>query len=125
MKKFWRLFAVVLVLMLIVTACAPAVQGLVALPDEARLLILAAVGAGVTWLLLKLSEVTRIDLKGYAEPVAAALAPILIILLESWLQLIPPVFDNLVLSLIHLLVLLVGSLGAFFLLIKRKAPSIR
>ena len=123
MKKFTLLF----VLAFLLTACAPAagaVAPLLQLPDEGRLLVLSLVTAGVTFALLKLSDVFKIDLSGWSNAVAAALAPILITLIESGLQLIPPIFDNLVLSIIHLLVLLVGSLGAFFLA-KRRAPSLR
>ena len=120
MKKFLSLFVLVIVL----TACSPVAQGLMELPDEGRLLVLMLITAGVTWLLLKLSEVFKIDLSGYANAIAAAIAPILITLIEAGLRLIPPIFDNLVLSIIHLIVLLVGSIGAFFLF-KRKAPSLR
>ena len=45
--------------------------------------------------------------------------------LESYLQLIPPVFDNLVLSVIHLIVLLAGSLGTFWLFQRKPAPSLK
>ena len=127
MKKFWRLFAVVFMFMLLITACAPAagaVAPLLELPDEGRLLVLSLVTAGATWVLLKLSDVFKIDLSGWSNAVAAALAPILVTLIEAGLQLIPPILDNLVLSIIHLLVLLVGSLGVFFVA-KRKAPSLR
>ena len=124
MQKVWRLFPVVLILVLALTACAPAAQGLMELPDEGRNLIFMALTAGVTWVLLKLSEVFKIDLSGWANAVAAGLAPIIIAVIERYLQLIPPIFDNLVLSIIHLLVLLVGSLGVFFLA-KRRAPSLR
>ena len=124
MKKFWRLFPIVLGLLFTLVACSPTAQGLMQLPDEGRILVLSLLSAGLTWLLLKASEFFKVDLSGYANAVAAALAPIIITAIERFLQLIPPVLDNLVLSLIHLLVLLVGSLGTFFLF-KRKAPSLR
>ena len=124
MKNFWRLFPMVFILVLALTACAPAAQGLMELPDEGRLLVLSLITAGVTWVLLKLSDVFKIDFSGYANAIAAALAPIVVTAIERYLQLIPPIFDNLVLSIIHLLVLLVGSLGVFFLA-KRRAPSLR
>ena len=124
MKLFVRIFLLVCFIMLVPTACSPVSQGLMQLPEEGRLLVLMLVTAGVTWLLLKASVVFNIDLSGYANAAAAAIAPILITLIESWLQLIPPIFDNLVLSIIHLIVLAVGSIGAFFLF-RRKAPSLR
>lgn len=119
-----RRFILFVLVTLLLTACAPAVQGLSQLPDEGRQLVFILLSAAFTWILLKLSEVTGIDLKGYAPVVATALAPIIVTLIESWLQTIPSIFDNIVLTLIHLVVLLVGSLGTFFLL-KRKPATLR
>lgn len=125
--KFRKLFFTVFVLVVMLftlSACAPAVAGLTQLPDEGRLLVFTLITAGVTWLLLKISEVTGKDLNGYANAIAAAIAPIFVTLIEDALGTIPPVFDNIVLTVIHLIVLLVGSIGTFFLF-KRKAPSLR
>jgi len=126
MKRFFR-FLFVCVFVILLTACSPAqgiTNGLQQLPDEGRLLVFMLLTAGVTWLLLKASVVFKVDLSGYANAVAAAVAPILITLIEVGLKLIPPVFDNIVLTIIHLIVLAVGSIGAFFLF-KRQAPSLR
>lgn len=117
-------FAIVFICVLfLLTACAPAVQGLAQLPDEGVQLVFFLVTAGLTWALLKLSEVTGIDLKGYAGPIAAILAPIIVTFIEAGLQQIPPIFDNLVLSIIHLLVLLLGSLGSFLAYALIKKPK--
>lgn len=108
-------------------ACSGMQQGvaqLQQLPDDGRNLVFILVTAGVTWLLLKVSELTKVDLSGHAGAVAVAIAPIFVTLIEAGLQLIPPIFDNLVLSIIHLIVLLVGSLGTWFL-IKRETPSLK
>lgn len=119
-----NLFLFVLVA-LVLTACAsPAVQGLAQLPDEGRQLVFILLSAAITFLLLKLSEVTGVDLKGYAPVIATALAPVIVTLIEAGLQLIPSIFDNIVLTLIHLVVLLVGSLGTFFL-VRRKPATLR
>jgi|SRR5688572_8393134 len=122
--KTFRLIPLFVFVAFVLSACSPAVARLQQLPEDGQLLVASLLTAGVTWLLLKASEVFKIDLKGYANAVAAALAPIVITLIESWLQLIPPIFDNIVLSIIHLVVLLVGSIGTFFLF-KRQAPSLR
>lgn len=124
MKRFLSLFVLVFMFVFLLASCSPVAQGLMELPDEGRNLIMMIITAGATWVLLKLSEVFHVELSGWANAIAAALAPIFVTIIESRLQLIPPVFDNLVLSIIHLLVLLVGSLGVFFLA-KRKAPSLR
>jgi len=126
MRTFFRVFRFVLIGMLFLAACAPtAIQSLVGpLPEEAQTLIFILLTAAVTWVLLKLSEVFKIDLSGYANAIAVALAPIIVAIIEDWLALIPPAFDNIVLTVIHLIVLLVGSIGTFFLL-QRKAPRLR
>jgi len=97
---------------------------LVSLPDEGRVLVLSLVTAGVTWVLLKLSAVFKVDFSGWANAIAAALAPILVTVIESYLQLIPPIFDNLVIAVIHMIVLLVGSFGVFWLAKRKPAPSL-
>jgi len=126
MKSIFRIFLLILLGLVVLTACAPAfVQSLVGpLPDEAQNLIFILLTAAVTWALLKLSVFFKVDLSGYANAVAVALAPIIVAMIERWLAVIPPAFDNIVLTIIHLIVLLVGSIGTFFLL-QRKAPRLR
>lgn len=123
MKKVLLLFAIVLSLLL--SGCAAQVAGLQQLPEEGVNLVFILVTAGVTWLLLQLFSVTGWDLRGYSGAIAAALSPALVTWLESYLQLIDPAFDNLVLTVIHFLVLLVGSLGTFWLFQRKPAPSVK
>ena len=126
MKSIFRIFLLILLGLVVLTACAPtAVQSLVGpLPDEAQNLIFILLTAAVTWVLLKLSAVFKIDLSGYANAIAVAISPIIVAMIERWLAVIPPAFDNIVLTIIHLIVLLVGSIGTFFLL-QRTAPRLR
>ena len=100
------------------------ISGLMQLPDEARILILQLVTVGVLWLLLKLSQITGKDFSGYAPAMAAVIAPIIITLLESALGTIDPIFDNLVLSIIHVIVLLLGSVGGL-LLFRRRVSAVK
>jgi hypothetical protein len=127
MNKFGKLFLFVFMVLMLVGCSAPAAlaQPLVGLPDEAHNLIFILLTAAVTWVLLKLSIVFKIDLSGYAGMVAAGLAPILVAIIEKWLALIPSTFDSIVLTIIHLIVLLVGSLGTFWLFQRKAAPSLR
>lgn len=99
--------------------------GLQQLPEEGSQLVFMLVTAVVTWALLQLGAWFGIDLSGYIGVIASALAPILVTLIESYLQLIPPVFDNIVLTIIHLIVLLVGSLGTFWVFQRKPAPSLQ
>lgn len=124
MKKLTYLLLVVMVFTLAACVAAPAVapksamaQGLVALPDEGRILVLTLITAVVTFLLLK------INMGQLTEPIVAILAPILITAIEAFLQTIPPVFDNLVLSIIHVIVLGVGSLGSYVLFKRSNTPK--
>lgn len=123
MKKLWL---VLLLFALLLAACAPAIRAvapLMQLPDEARQLILFLVTAGLTWLLLQLSVWLKWDLSGYAQPLAAVISPIIITILEHYLQMIPQTYDSMVLTLIHLIVLLLGSVGTFLLFKKVKAKQ--
>ena len=95
-------------------------QGLVGLPEEGLQLILFVVTAGVAYLLLQLGVLIGLDLSGYVQPIVAIVAPILVTFIEKYLGMIPPIYDNVVLTIIHLIVLLVGSIGTV-LLFKRRS----
>jgi uncharacterized transporter YbjL len=123
MKKIITLILVLFVLAL--TGCAAQAAQLQQLPEEGVNLVFILVTAAVTWLLLTLKDFFKIDLSGYAGALAAALAPLLVAWFESYLQLIPAIFDNVVLTVIHLIVLLVGSLGTFWLFQRKAAPSLK
>lgn len=107
------LFVFLLAACVAVPAIAPTnslAQTLVGLPEDAQTLILALVTAGVAFLL------TKVNMGQFTQPLAAALAPILILVVENFLGMIPPSFDNIVLAVIHWIVLFVsGSVGAFML----------
>lgn len=120
MKKMFLVFFVVLVLSACVAVpnAAPKgamAQGLVAMPDELRLLILSLVTAAVTWLLLQAGIALKIDMSGYVTPIVAIVTPILVTLVENVLGTIPSAWDNIVLAVIHVVVLLIGSLGSTLL----------
>jgi len=91
-------------------------QRLVALPEEGRLLISALLTTVLTFLLLK------INMGNLTQPIVAILAPIIITFAERWLQTIPPIQDNLVLSIIHVIVLALTSFGTYLLVKRAKTP---
>lgn len=123
--KIARFLAMFLLVAVALVACAPVSQGLVALPGEGKTLILTLVSAALTWLLLKVSELLKIDLSGYAAPLAAAVAPLLITIAEFYLGMIPAQYDSLVETIIHFVVLLIGSVGSFVIVGKVKAGQTR
>lgn len=104
------LFVLLLAACVAVPAVAPSntlAQELVGLPEDATTLILALVTAGAAFVL------TKVNMGQFTQPLAAAIAPILVVVIENLLGMIPPSFDNIVLAVIHWLVLFVsGSVGA-------------
>ena len=102
------------------------VQGLVGLPAEGLQLILFLVTAVVAWLLLQLGTALGLDLAGYIQPIVAIVAPIIVAFIEKYLGMIAPIYDNVVLTIIHLIVLLVGGALGTFMLFKRvrRLPTI-
>jgi hypothetical protein len=128
MKPFRLPLFVLLIVALAVflTACAPlaasgTVRGLAGLPEDAKTLVLVVITslltAAAAWVFTKFG----IQFGGYVEPLSLALAGIVITLIESGLALIPPVFDDIVLAIIHALVLAAG--GGFVLLLVRKVRA--
>lgn len=120
-KNYIALF--VMAILLAACVAVPAVnpptalgQGLVALPEEATLLISALLTAALTFLLLK------VNMGALTQPIVAVIAPMIITFFESLLQTIPPVFDNLVLAIIHVIVLAITSYGTFVLVKRGKTP---
>lgn len=91
---------------------------LLALPDEGKVLVFSLVTAVVAWLLAK------INMGQYTQALAAVFAPIVITAVESWLAVIPPVFDDLTVSLLHLVVLFVSALGATVFVKRFKTPEV-
>lgn len=110
--KIAFLFALIAVLL---TACAPAVQGLTDLPDEGKLLVMTLVTAGLAALLLWFGNLVGLELGGWVQPIVAVVAPLLITVIEHFLGMIDPIFDAVLLTVIHYLVLLFGGIGSVVL----------
>ncbi len=121
MKKIlWILLVLVLAGCVAVPVVNPPTalgQSLVALPEEGTLLIWALLTSLLTFLLLK------INMGQLTQPIVAIVAPLIITFVESFLQTIPPIFDNLVLSIIHVVVLALTSYGTYILVRRAKAPK--
>ena len=108
---------------LLLASCAPASQGLANLPDEGKLLVLTLVTSLLTFLLVALAGKIGWDLGGYVQPLAAVLSPIVITVIESFLIQIPPAYDSFVTTIIHLIVLLFGSVGTVIVIRSFKARA--
>lgn len=116
----------VILLALFVVPTVPAVQGiaqqgiaqgLTTLPDDFKLLILNLVSAGVGWLLLK------VNLGDFTQLLAAVLAPMIVTILERLTGGIPPIYDNLVLSILHIIVVSIGTIGLLIIARRIRQPQ--
>ena len=120
MKKL-LLVGLALLLVFVLAGCAAQgafAQTLVALPQDAQMLILMLLTAGIAWVL------TKINMGQYTQALAAAIAPIIIAALEMGLGMIPAVYDDIVLAVLHWLVLLIsGSVGALVFFKRLKTPK--
>jgi len=97
---------------------APVANGLVSLPDDARDLVLALVTGGIAFLLV------RINMGQFTQPIAAAVSPLIVALIEMGLGTIPSVYDSILLAILHWLVLFIsGSIGAFVLAMRIRTPK--
>ena len=106
--KIMKVLFVLVLASLIVAACAPVTAQLVGLPEEGRLLVLSLVTAGLTAALLWLGGLMKLDLGGFVQPIAAAVSPLIIAVIEYFLGMIPSVYDDFVLVVIHYIVLFLG-----------------
>lgn len=122
MKNF-LVYVLVLGSLIALTLFPTTGNSLAKLPDEGGLLIMSLLTAGVGWVLLQLGTALGVDLKGYIQPVTVVLAPILITVIENYLNLIPSIYDNVVTTVIHLIVLIVGMVGWNFLFKRAARPK--
>jgi hypothetical protein len=103
---------------------APVANGLVAIPPELNDAIGFGVTALLTWVLVQAGLAMNLDLTGYLTPLVAVLSPIIVTLAENALGTIPPAFDNIVLTLIHLGILILGSLGVLTFVRKQARSTV-
>ena len=97
----------------------------VPLPNELKLIILIFLTGVTTRVLVVLSANLGIDLTQYTDQIAAALAGVVIVLVESYLMLIPPAFDEIMVTVWHLVVLILGALGIVKVLREYRTPGFR
>lgn len=118
--------ALILLATIIVTACSPAIQGFVGMPTELKAIILIAVTAIIARLFEVIADrFPQIDLRQYTTQVAVALAGIVVVIAEHLLGLIPPQYDTIVETLLHLLVLILGGAGTILIMKLNRVPGFR
>jgi len=97
----------------------------VTLPDDAKLLILALITSLLTALFSYAFVRWGIDLRGYITGLSATLAAIVVTVFEFLLKTLVFVPDQILLTIIHLIVLAVSGYGAALALNRMRMPGYR
>jgi len=97
----------------------------VTLPDDAKILILGLVTSLLTALLSFAFVKWGLDLRGFTAELAAVLAAIVVTVFEFVLKLLVFIPDEILLTIVHLIVLAVSGFGTAFLLSRRRTPGYR
>jgi hypothetical protein len=97
----------------------------IALPDEAKLLILGLITSLLTALFAFAFTKWGIDLRGFVPELAAVLAAIVVVIVEFLLKMLTFIPDNILLTIIHLIVLAVSGYGAAWFLNRIQTPGYR
>lgn len=97
----------------------------VTLPDDARILILGLITSLLTALFSFAFVKWGLDLRGFTAELAAVLAAIAVAVIEFGLKLLSFIPDQILLTIIHLIVLALTGIGTAFILNRRRTPGYR
>jgi len=97
----------------------------VSLPDDAKILILALITSLLTAFFAYVFTRWGLDLRGFAAELAATLAAIVVTIFEFGLKLLSFIPDQILLTIIHLIVLALAGVGTAFVLNRRRTPGYR
>lgn len=97
----------------------------VTLPDDAKILILGLITSLLTALFGFLSMKWGLDLRGYITGLSATLAAIVVTVFEFLLKILVFIPDEILQTIIHLIVLAVTGYGAALALNRMRAPGYR
>ena len=96
---------------------------LIGLPEDAKLLILGLITSLLTALFSFLFVKWGLDLRGYITGLSATLAAIVVTVFEFLLKMLVFVPDEMLLTIIHLIVLAVSGYGAALALNRMRTPG--
>ncbi len=88
-------------------------QNFVELPDPLKALLLMGVTVLVTEFLKMLSATVKMDLSGYAAQVSSAIVASILVVLNALLAQIPAGYESIATAVLNLIVVLLGSWGAY------------
>lgn len=97
----------------------------VTLPDDAKILILALITSLLTAFFAYVFTRWGLDLRGFTAELAATVAAIVVTLFEFGLKLLAFIPDQILLTIIHLIVLALAGVGTAFVLNRRRTPGYR
>ena len=97
----------------------------VTLPDDAKILILGFITSLIAALFAFLFTKWGLDLRGFTAELAAVLAAIVVTVFEFLLKLLAFIPDNIITTIIHLIVLALAGIGTAFVLHRRSTPGYR
>ena len=101
------------------------IHAFVTLPDDAKILILALITSLLTAFFAYVFTRWELDLRGLAVELAASLAAIVVTVFEFGLKLLAFIPDQILLTIIHLIVLALAGVGTAFVLNRRRTPGYR
>ena len=97
-------------------------ETLVELPNELKALLAVLITVAVTEVLKVIGKSLNIDLSGYAAQVTAALVGAVLVLVNAIFTNVPAELAPIVQSLLGLVVVVLGSFGAYKLFLADKKP---
>jgi len=101
------------------------IANFITLPDDAKILILGLITSLLTASFAFLLNRWGLDLRGYIIGLSATLAAIVVTVFEFLLKLLVFVPDDILLTIIHLIVLAVSGYGAALALNRMRTPGYR
>ena len=128
MKRFFTLLLVALMFALFLSACASSnaiAANFVPLPSDAKILILALITSLLTAFFGFVFVKWGIDLRGFTVELAAVLAAIVVTVFEFLLKLLAFIPDEILSTIIHLIVLAISGYGMSWFLNKVHMPGYR
>ena len=97
----------------------------VGLPNDAKILILGLITSLLTAFFAYVFTRWGLDLRGFTAELAATLAAIVVTVFEFGLKLLSFIPDQILLTIIHLIVLALAGFGTAFVFNRRRTPGYR
>lgn len=97
-------------------------ESLIQLPDELKALLAVLVTMAVTEILKMIGQSLNVDLSGYSAQVTASIVGSVLVLVNALLTNVPAELAPIMQSLLGLIVVVLGSFGAYKVFLSKKTP---